>query len=105
MIHYIRKEIDLSNKAKLMGSLLIVLVAVLMCNCGQSTPNTVPVSTGEKEITTGDGSHVENKEEIKTEIENDNVQNSTWLLIAQKIIDTIRFIMIFVIVWLLQYTK
>ena len=89
--------------------LLILIYALIalglygFCGCGQNTPVAAPVSTGIGEVETGDNSKVEDNDVTETEIETTQVQNSTWLLLGQKIIDSIKFVVIFIVIAIIIY--
>lgn len=85
--------------------LLALLAAVLfLINC-QKTPVKVPVSTGSPVEAKGDNATitVDDKDETKTEVKTTNIQNSTWLIIAQKIIDKLTFLYIFTLLAVIVY--
>lgn len=83
--------------------LLICLIAVFcfLANC-QKTPIKVAPNPGfQGEV--GEGSSVSDDDITETKVITKNVQNSTWLLLGQEIIRTIRFLYIFTLIAVIIY--
>jgi hypothetical protein len=67
-----------------------------MCNC-QKTPVTVPITPG-FQGNVGEGSTVTDNDVTETRVITKNVQNSTWLILGQDIIRTVKFLVMFIVI-------
>ena len=83
---------------------IIVLAFILYCIIcmGCASPKSDSPVDNKKEITTGEGDDTISSQD-STEVENKNVQNSTWLLLGQKIIDTIKGLVYFIVIAFVVY--